>query len=250
MIVDECHHVCAETLSKCINVAGAKYRLGLSATLFRKGGFHPFLWFSIGKIASTVERTFDSQELLVEAVLVTQGPSVVHMKRGKGGKKSINMSRMISDLCDAPGSKFRTNVLAQTINNKYEEGRHIIVLSDRREHLKNIAGELKMCGVNDIGFMVGGSKTNQSTSRVIFATYAYTSEGVDIPSLDTAVFATPRSDVVQTTGRILRSHSLKKTPLSCSRLCRFPFCFQKPVQQKEVVLRNSWRRCFLHRLGT
>jgi len=217
MIVDECHHVCAETLSRCLTVAGTKYRLGLSATPFRKDGFHPFLWFSIGEIASTVERNSDSQDLLIEAVLVTDGPSVVHMKRGKGGKKSVNMSRMVSDLCDATGSEFRTKVISKCIKAKFQERRHIIVLSDRRDHLRMIADELMSIGVTDIGFMVGGQKVDvnkqSEESRVILATYAFTSEGVDIPSLDTAIFVTPRSDVVQTTGRILRSHSSKKTPM-------------------------------------
>ena len=214
MIVDECHHVCAETLSRCLTVAGTKYRLGLSATPFRKDGFHPFLWFSIGEIASTVERNSDSQDLLVESVLVTDGPSVVHMVRRKGGKKSVNMSRMVSDLCD---SEFRTKVISKCIKDKFQERRHIIVLSDRRDHLRSIASELMSIGVNDIGFLVGGQKVDvnkkSEESRVILATYAFTSEGVDIPSLDTAIFATPRSDVIQTTGRILRSHSSKQIPM-------------------------------------
>lgn len=100
MIIDECHHICAEQLSKCIEIAGSKYRVGLSATPFRKDGFHNFLWISIGKLSSTVERQADSQELLVEAVLVTNGPSKVHTMRRAGGKETINMSRMVSDLCE------------------------------------------------------------------------------------------------------------------------------------------------------
>ena len=235
MIVDECHHVCAETLSKCITVAGTRYRLGLSATPFRKDGFHPFLWFSIGDIASTVERSNDSQELLVEAVLITEGPSVIHTVYRKGGKKSVNMSRMISDLCDAPGSENRTKTLAQCIKNKYQEGRHIIVLSGRRDHLVSISEELDSIGVHDIGFMVGGQKSSKTKeaelSKVVLATYAFTSEGVDIPSLDTAIFATPRSDVVQTTGRILRSHPNKKTPLVVD-FVDYPYVFSNQFKKR------------------
>ncbi|KNC76676.1 hypothetical protein, variant [Sphaeroforma arctica JP610] len=39
------------------------------------------------------------------------------------------------------------------------------------------------------------------------------SEGLDIPSLDTLVFATPRTDIVQSVGRIVRQHDDKCDPL-------------------------------------
>lgn len=228
MIIDECHHVCAEQLSECMKVAGTKFRLGLSATPHRKDGFHHFLWSSIGEIAVTMERSSNTQELLVEAVLVTTGPSTVHSTKRKFGKSVINMSRMVSDLCDADR---RSHVLASCIKGKVEEGRHVIVLSDRRQHLVTIEQLLDRFGVST-RFMVGGQKKKQVTNaRVILATYAFTSEGVDIPSLDTAVFATPRSDVVQTTGRILRKFPDKKTPLVVD-FVDSPFVFRNQFKKR------------------
>lgn len=237
MIIDECHHVCAEQLSKCLSVAGTKYRLGLSATPYRKDGFHEFLWSSIGEIAVSVERSSKTQELLVEAVLITSGPSEVHTTRRKLGKKVVNMSRMVSDLCDE--ARNRTFLLAKCIEGKAEEGRHVIVLSDRRQHLLEIEKSLHGLGVK-CRFMVGGKKSKKSKSSevqddksVILATYAFTSEGVDIPSLDTAVFATPRSDVVQTTGRILRKFPDKKTPLVVD-FVDSPFVFRNQFKKRKV----------------
>ena len=43
-----------------------------------------------------------------------------------------------------------------------------------------------------------------NTKDVIFATYAMAQEGYDNSVLDTLIFATGRSDVVQACGRILR----------------------------------------------
>ena len=234
MIIDECHHVCAEQLSECMKVAGTKFRLGLSATPYRKDGFHHFLWSSIGEIAVTMERSSSTQELLVEAVLVTTGPSTVHSTKRKFGKSVVNMSRMVSDLCDTDESSPRSYLLAKTIKGKVEEGRHVIVLSDRRQHLVVIEQLLDSFGV-PTRFMVGGQKKKQqeisANSRVILATYAFTSEGVDIPSLDTAVFATPRSDVVQTTGRILRKFPDKKTPLVVD-FVDSPFVFRNQFKKR------------------
>ena len=231
MIVDECHHVCAEQLSKCIAVSGTKFRLGLSATPHRKDGFHHYLWSSIGEIAVNLERSSKTQELLVQAVLVTTGPSKVHSTRRKFGKSVVNMSRMVSDLSEA---QERSLLLATCIREKVQEGRYVIVLSDRRHHLLTLEALLGGFGLS-CKFMVGGQKTRKSDGgeRVILATYAFTSEGVDIPSLDTAVFATPRSDVVQTTGRILRNFPGKKTPLVVD-FVDSPFVFRNQFRKREV----------------
>ena len=43
-----------------------------------------------------------------------------------------------------------------------------------------------------------------SRKRIVIGTFALAQEGLDIPSLDTAVFASPKSDVIQASGRILR----------------------------------------------
>jgi len=94
-----------------------------------------------------------------------------------------------------------------------------MVLSDRREHLRQMHTRLmhRAGTAYTAAFMVGGASAAHmhlaEKATVIFATYAYASEGVDVPSLDTLVFASPRVDVVQTTGRILRKHRNKKKPL-------------------------------------
>ena len=42
------------------------------------------------------------------------------------------------------------------------------------------------------------------TKRVMLSTYAMTSEGFDNPSLNTLLFATPKTNIEQSIGRILR----------------------------------------------
>eukprot|EP00752_Nemacystus_decipiens_P017453 g15647.t1 len=98
-------------------------------------------------------------------------------------------------------------------------GRQVMLLSDRREHLRAVHAELMVVKGDSYttSFMVAGVSAEAmllaAKAAVIFATYAYASEGVDVPTLDTVVFATPRVDVIQTTGRILRKHKDKKRPL-------------------------------------
>ena len=216
MVVDEAHHICAKKFSKCVKIAGAKYRLGLSATPTRKDGYTPYLFNSIGAISSAVGRKMDTQELSVNTIWITDGPTKIH-NMNRFGKKTIIMARMVNDLCSGPESEPRTDCIVKCLLKLAKEGRHIIVLSDRRQHIISITDRLDEQGFSDYGFMVGGIKEAglkiAEKKTIILATYAFCSEGVDVPSLDTVVFTTPRSDVIQCVGRILRVHPMKKTPL-------------------------------------
>lgn len=241
MIVDEAHHVGASELSKCIGKIGSKLRLGLSATPDRKDGMTNFLYDSIGPVCSLVER--EPEVIKTDIVSITSGPSeIVYLYRK--GKKSPNIAKMINNLCDPmiPEAVFRTDVIVKAITKCVEEKRHIIVLSDRRDHLKWIGSLLKDIGI-DVGFMVGGISPEDipgvSKSQVIMATYAYCSEGLDIPSLDTCIFVTPRSDVVQCCGRILRKFSDKQTPYIID------FVDDSPVFQGQ----SSKRKKYYKKLG-
>ena len=54
-------------------------------------------------------------------------------------------------------------------------------------------------------------KLKESESKkLILGTYAMASEGLDIKSLSALVMATPKSDVIQTAGRILRTTDGRK----------------------------------------
>lgn len=239
MIVDEAHHVCAAQLSRCVTKVGCKLRLGLSATPFRKDGMTQFLFDSIGPICARVDREYEHVD--VNIVYVVSGPNNMEYMKRKG-KQSINIAKMINNLCDVDGGAgFRTDLVMQTVINALAEGRHIIVLSDRRGHLKSMGKMLEEDTGVKVGFMVGGIKPADiaaaSACRVIMATYAYCSEGLDIPSLDTCVFATPRSDIVQCCGRILRYHPSKEVPLVIDFVDDSPVFHGQAEKRKEYYLK-------------
>jgi len=113
----------------------------------------------------------------------------------------------------------RNSLLSNFTAAAYKKGRCILVQSDRKEHLETLALMCQTFGVpgTEIGFYVGGMKEKDleraKAKSVIFATYQMTSEGTDIPWLDTLVMATPKSDVVQIVGRILRPFEGKQDPV-------------------------------------
>jgi superfamily II DNA or RNA helicase len=59
-----------------------------------------------------------------------------------------------------------------------------------------------------VGFYVGGMKQSalkeSETKRIILATFAMAEEALDIKTLSTLILATPKNDVTQAVGRILR----------------------------------------------
>jgi superfamily II DNA or RNA helicase len=61
---------------------------------------------------------------------------------------------------------------------------------------------------------MGGMKEAQlqesSKKKIIFATFSQAHEGLDIPTLDTVILASPKSNIIQSIGRIMRETKGKK----------------------------------------
>jgi superfamily II DNA or RNA helicase len=59
-----------------------------------------------------------------------------------------------------------------------------------------------------VGYYIGGMKQSQlkesEGKQILFGTYSMSSEGMDIPTLNTLILASPKSDIEQSIGRILR----------------------------------------------
>ena len=88
------------------------------------------------------------------------------------------------------------------------QGRKILVLSDRIEHLEKIKEKLDKEEI-DSNFYIGGMKQTKldesAKCTVILASYGMASEALDIPTLNTLIMVTPRRNIEQSVGRILRA---------------------------------------------
>ena len=66
----------------------------------------------------------------------------------------------------------------------------------------------------DAALFIGGVTREEieegSKKRVIVATFSLAHEGLDIPTLDSLIMATPKSNITQAVGRILRETEGKK----------------------------------------
>lgn len=88
-----------------------------------------------------------------------------------------------------------------------------MVLSDRVDHCKTLF-DLLPTEIQEQACILGRNvKADQrslwcSTKKILLATYQMCKEGFDVATLNTLVIATPRPDVDQIVGRILRTEKV------------------------------------------
>jgi superfamily II DNA or RNA helicase len=198
-IIDETHHVCTRSFSKMFTKINTKYLLGLSATLERKDGLTYVLHWFLGNLLYKVERTHQRQ-VNVRRIEYRcdhyKKPFPVNRARKPSLPEAITT---ITELAE------RNEFILEIIRECLAENRKILVLSDRRKHCVDL---MNMLNGASVGLYIGGMKAEElKTSEqcdVILATYSLAHEGLDIPALDTLIMASPKSDIVQSVGRILR----------------------------------------------
>ena len=155
-------------------------------------------------------------------------------KTGKTGKSEPKPNN---------GSRKRNSIIATEIVRACESGRRILVLSDRIGHLQTLELILKHHNHNlKIGYYIGGRKQKDlekvaETCQVILGTNSMAKEAVDLPEIDTLCLASPKSDVVQSIGRILRILPDKKEPIVLDFIDDIA-CFKSQAKK-----RLAWYTC-------
>ena len=205
--IDECHRTGAEVFSKVYKRINAKHTLGLSATVARKDGMSKVFKWHIGDVVYKGQGAVDDEVHVYMKAFVGGGWDAA----GYGRELTLwngkpNMSKMINVLCDhVPRLDFIVDSIDELLGREKE--RKVLVLSDRRAQLHALRDRLADKGYV-AGFYYGGMRPEElkvsEEKQILLATYAFCAEGLDVPKLDTLVLASPKSDIVQSVGRILR----------------------------------------------
>ncbi len=212
-VVDECHHIAAEVFSRSLHKVNCQYMLGLSATPKRKDGLSKvFEWF-LGPYVF-IDKTKKEVRAVNANMIYYSHPSPLYSREETTGFGKTCVPRMITNICNFKRrTKFIVNFILSLVENP---DRCILLLSDRIEHLRNIDKLLRDDDFTSVGFYIGGMKEAQlkasETCRVILGSFSMSSEGMDIPSLNTLIMASPKSDIEQSVGRILRKHHENLVP--------------------------------------
>jgi superfamily II DNA or RNA helicase len=218
IIVDECHHISAESFERIIRHSPAYYRLGLSATVVRKDGQHPIVLMNLGDVRYNKKggTSLFSQKLIPRFTGFGMLPE----------QETMNTDITIQNIFQSLWKNGARNALiVQDILMAYKEGRECLILSERIEHL-DILYEALQNDASNLFVLKGGMGKKQlkvimdgiqnvpeNEHRIILATGKYLGEGFDLPYLDTLFLIFPfswKGTLVQYTGRLNREYCGKK----------------------------------------
>ena len=204
-IVDEVHRIGSSQFHKCLYQLQPPFWLGISATVKRKDQMEKLIHMFMGDIVYSIERKGDSFVSVRGVDYFTEDEyynEVITNYRGE-----IAYSTMISKICGyEPRSDFIVKVVEDLIIEN--SGSQILLLSHIRLMLETIFTKLVEKGIS-VGFYVGGMKQTlldetANTKQVVLSTYMMSSEALDIPTLSTLILSSPKTDIIQCVGRILR----------------------------------------------
>jgi superfamily II DNA or RNA helicase len=214
VIVDECHHIASETFVQAIPKLTSKHMLGLSATPERKDRLMHVINWCLGPMlyqSNSAEKVDAGVKVEVMEFETDDADFNTVIKNQAG---VMFTSLMVNKLTEFEP---RNQMLIELLKDVYEEeNRQILVLSDRVEHTKKLFELLPPEIQAHTGILARGMKPAVRTEfceskRILISTYQLVKEGFDLASLNTLVMATPRPDIEQIVGRILRVEKAKRT---------------------------------------
>lgn len=213
VIVDECHHLSALSFEAILKRSKARSVLGLTATPVRRDGQQPIIFMQCGSIRHTAVRAESAPHDLEVVPRLLPEPIIVSEESG--------IQDVFRHIATDP---VRTAAIVADIEDAFRQGRKILVLTERTEHLEAIRVSLGD-RVQNIFTLHGRMSKKQrasliteldalppEASRVLLSTGKLVGEGFDHPPLDTLVLAMPISwsgTLQQYAGRLHREHANK-----------------------------------------
>ena len=213
VIVDECHHVGAVSFDAILKRIKAKYVLGLTATPIRRDGQQPIIFMQCGPIRYTAATPTDAPHDLEV------------LPRSRFTRIDLPIDAGIQDVFrHLANDQARTESIASEVRDAVGQGRKVLVLTERTEHLNAIKAALD--GLESAPFVLHGRMPRKQRAalvvdldalppdapRVLLSTGKLVGEGFDHPPLDTLVLAMPiswKGTLQQYAGRLHREHVSK-----------------------------------------
>lgn len=210
IIVDECHHIPANTFTSTLEKFHARYRIGLSGTLLRTDGKHVLFTNSFGfnvykpPKSNTIDPTI---KILKSGIMLTPGVPWVN--------------KMNDLLYDEDYQEFIANLAKVQIS----KGHRVLVTADRVEFLERVYAKI---GEEDCVLITGSTESKSQTVRerlleevssgrknCVVASRQIFTEGISLNILSCCILAVPTSNpsnLEQLIGRVMRIHSDKLAP--------------------------------------
>lgn len=223
VIYDEAHHVACKYYSKTLLQTSAQYTLALTATPYRGDGMIKIMYWFIGGTIYR-EKIKVNKNVIVKIINYKSTDKklfVVKKKWLKVARKVVSdTTKMTTNLCKINSRNENIIKIIDHIR-RNEPERKILILSQRKKHLdilktgvdQLINDDIKLGLIDDEQiyscYYTGDTslldkQIAAEQGDIIFATYSMANEGLDIKHLNTLIMASPKKDIVQSVGRIMR----------------------------------------------
>lgn len=214
IIVDECHHAAARQFEEVLKRYRAKYILGLSATPNRRDGHQPIVYMQCGPVRYRVNNKKENQSQPLMHVLQVRETSFKSQidKENKRIKIQDIFKELIHD-------DKRNQLIIDDILKAYQEGRFILIITERKEHLDILLERL--IRIDRLAVLYGAMKAKERHKQIehfksfskeegganLLATGKLIGEGLDEAKIETLFLTMPISDrslLIQYVGRLHR----------------------------------------------
>jgi len=239
MVVDECHHISSEVFSRSLTKIVTKYSLGLSATMERKDGLTSVIKMFLGDVLYKETRESDNTVVVKGIRYHTDDDEFNDVIMDYKG--SPRYSPMISKICS---NEERTRFIINNVRREMEEypDQQVLILAQNKNILIMMNEMILSDNFATTGFYLGGMKEEQlkesETKQIVIATYAMAAEALDIKTLTTLVLASPKTDVVQCVGRILRTRHTR--PLIIDIIDPHPMFNRQWIKRRAYYRKNKY----------
>ena len=216
VIVDECHHVPAQSFERVVSEVRARYVTGLTATPKRRDGLHPILEMQLGPVRYLADPTASSEQNSFARRLIVRETEL-----RVGEELDMPIQRLYKTLSE---DAERNDMIIDDVIASLEAGRSPIVLTERKDHLDRLEAALRGFTRHLVVLKGGATAKKRRTAlellhaipdveeRLVLATGRFVGEGFDDARLDTLFLTMPvswRGTVIQYAGRLHRLHARK-----------------------------------------
>ena len=207
ILVDECHHIPAETFRNTIDKLNTFYLYGLTATPFRKYNDDKLIFAFLGEIISEI--TSNEIENFQHAQIIVRNTNLDVPFNSKTDNFETLSKILVHD-------SERNKLILNDINKEIQKGKRIVIITERKEHIDTLYIFLKQS--YEVITLSGDDSENNRKSKwqnlqqgnfqILITTGQYFGEGSDLPNINSFFLVYPfsfKGKLIQYIGRVQRS---------------------------------------------
>lgn len=207
VIIDECHHIPAETYKNVISQLTPFFQYGLTATPFRKGSDGKMIFTYLGELIAHI----NSHEIenYKRARVIIRNTSLDIPYNSKTDPFEVLSKVLVHD-------SNRNRLICEDVTLQVEKGRNVVLLTERKEHidilyllLKQFFETITLSGDDSqVSRSLKWESLRKGDYQVLITTGQFFGEGSDLQNASTLFLVYPfsfKGKLIQYIGRVQRS---------------------------------------------